>query len=249
MNDGFVFTVGKRRLAVFSLSRLPENLCEYAGLGFDLYIILTPSRDFDTALKVFDRFMCEYIPEPDVLLAVALFFFKIRGLPLNELDIECQGIPVRIKARVLDGDRCLLELDECKLLSTNSYVTASGTELKVSTLVYLDRFFVRCIRCCNTDCVRPVALKELNFIDGEMDALVSAAYSLCDNEITLVGEADRAVSLLLCASLLDASRRRLINEPVRVRCECGICELRLEGSGVIDLLYSYGVEKINGKEG
>ncbi len=248
MKDGFIISLGQKRISLFSLSKIPLALEEYNIDGVDFSVILTPSEKYDIRASVYNKHLGEYIVEPDVLLAIAVFFVKIRGLPISELEIEYNGIPVRIKAS-LSGDKiCVLTLEECKLISTNNYISASGTELKVATLSFCERVFVRTMRCEHIESVSPPALRELNFIPGIRDTVASGAYSIKGTELEISCDKGAPVSLLLCASLLDYSRTHRAWRRLSVRNDCGIESAEVLGSGLIRLFYLFSVEKTNAHE-
>ena len=245
MKDGFIISLGQRRISLFSLPKIPFDLEEYNIDGVDFSVILTPSDKYDIRASAYNKHLGEYIAEPDALLAIAVFFMKVRGLPVSELEIEYNGTPVRIKASLSGYNSCALELEECKLICTNNYISASGTELKVATLSFCESAFVRTMRCEHIESVSTPALRELNFIPGIRDTVASGAYCVRDTELEISCDKGAPVSLLLCGALLDYSRTHRAGRRLSVKNDCGIEYAEVLSSGLIRLCYLFSVEKTN----
>ena len=206
MNNGFFITVSGRKIALFSLSLLPEDKSRYLVDGSDLIVFITPSEKYDFKASVYDTSLCLRPSDPDAFAAIGIFFLKIRGLPLPEVEIEYNGAPVRIKLAFFENNLCALSLTECKLLSTKTHTSKSGVEVVLTTAILSCDVYLRLMRTERSSLVKGDVLCEFNYIKGLSDTLCSLAYSIESEGVNLVLSGESFFSSAAALSALEWAR-------------------------------------------
>lgn len=114
-----------REWDVFSLASLPENPEKYADKNTP-YAFLLPSFAADIGVYCSDN------SEPySVALSAARFLRFVRGLPLSEIQVECDG---RVYTVTVEGDgKCYISIPKFTAL-TEDTVTLFGCDIKVRSV-------------------------------------------------------------------------------------------------------------------
>ncbi len=153
---------------VFTFCEPKENLTSYfdvrdsnVGCAF-----IYPSLTADIRLAAYDNVGVKAASYPPAALAAYSFLVYVRGLPIDEAEIETpDGIFKTI--RVGNDEKCEIILRKCKQLRINLPIEVQNTTILCTTLK-TDVGIVRVARCENSEMVSDYVLRELTLSsDGE----------------------------------------------------------------------------------
>ena len=152
------------------LSGAAENACGRTAyllpsLCCDAGVLITDTRNGELTLPIYLR----------CAIAAAVFLRRIRGLPLDEIDVETP-----VGHFTVGFDRSTLypriKAQKCKLLFSNYRETAQNVEV-ISNIYSTEIGRIKLIRCRNTSTFSCDALRQLSHGEQDTDLAATVAYS------------------------------------------------------------------------
>lgn len=184
---------------VFAVSEIPQDVYAYADARDSRVRVafILPSERADACVFVPDLTR----PSPSAVLCAAMFMRGVRGLPLDEVEIESCGKIYRIKYDHKSGKYYIL-MPKCKLLSSNINIFVNEIPLSVSLVECRDGL-VSVNKC---DDVEHFSISSLRRIYTEMRpymTLGAVAYSVRNGQVLSCGffpvsDIDSAVHIAQC---------------------------------------------------
>ena len=179
-------------------------------------VILRPSLSADVRIDVLDCFSSQRKRYTAPAMAAAIFMTEIRGLPLDQIDIETPSIILS----VVKKDRKLsIIAPKCKLMLSKHPVLACGEETLV-TLVSddLDGKIYAVYECDSLASVDQTLLRALSF--SSLGEPVAGAVAVCRSN--RIPEAR--------AHVVSATEEQLLILATATACATGISSLLIGGS-------------------
>ena len=158
-----------RTYDVFAVSRLPREMSAFADLRDESIssVFLLPSICADARVASDGE-----SDMPSLALAAATFLTSVRGLPLDETEIETDGGIFKVERDVSSGKYGIL-LPKCKVIFTNKEMIVDKMPIKTSVVRALGN------RICVSECAdyEHFDHSSLARIALECDAVGAVAYS------------------------------------------------------------------------
>jgi hypothetical protein len=163
-------------------------------------LFLLPSMSADASVISYKNTS----PSPTAALVGAVFLIFVRGLPLEETEIECGGEIFKI-SRIDNSEKLSIFLPKCKQKCANKSILVDKMEFGVSEAEYLSRKILT-LKCDDASCFEDSSLARIMLEDADFAPDGALAYS-CSSKIIDVRAKfiNQSPDNLICAAVL-ASR-------------------------------------------
>ena len=168
-------------------------------------------------------------------ISSAVFLRLGRGLPLDEIDVECPLGNITVFFKDKSNNPCI-KAPKCKQLFSNRLEIAQNVEVK--TQVYdSDIGKLKLIKCHNTDTFSIDALKQLSGREEDLGLAAVAAYSHTLDGAQLIAYSPLFDIDELILYLASAAERELFAEGYRGRLQITVNASRIFADRLYDLVY------------
>ena len=136
-------------------------------------LILTSSLSADVSVKLPPSYKVDKSFYSLAALGAARFILDVRGVPLNEIDVEIGGEIFRV-ARTGNDGKLGVKMPKCKELASNIQTFVGVTDVNVSDYI-VENTCVRLLECSDVRTLSPDCLKSL-LLSGERTAELCAGF-------------------------------------------------------------------------
>ena len=203
-------------------------------LGTDVYVLPSVSADLRTHLAE-DEGDINSGKCLRVAISSAVFLRRIRGLPLDEIDVECPLGNITVFFKDKSNNPCI-KAPKCKQLFSNKVEIVQNIEIK-SKIYDSDIGKIKLIQCHDTDTFSIDALKQLSCDSSQLSIAAVAAYSHTADSVNIIAYSPLFDISDLILYLAAAAERELFDEGYRGRLEVLVNGSRVLAERVCDIVY------------
>ena len=186
---------------VFPMSEPPkcaESFCDFRDASAETLFLL-PSMSADASVVSYKN----TAPSPSAALVGAVFLIFVRGLPLEETEIECGGEIFKI-SRVENSEKLSIFLPKCKQKCANKSVFADKMQFFISETEYLSKRILA-LKCDDPTHFEDAALSRIMLCDADFAPDGAVAYSISSGKVEARAKfINQAPDNLLCSAIAAA---------------------------------------------